>query len=378
MSKTPILNNIRIIPKDTDFLDRKVGSRGEVFYDQDNNTVRLFDGATTGGHSLAKNDLSNIDNQIFKDKANSAGISASTSVSEAPPVEPNPGELWFDTDTGILYLYYNDGTSSQWVQPVNVSVGSGGSGTSSNSFTTIAVSGQSSVVAENSADTLNLVAGPNITITTDAATDTITISAAAGEGGGSSANGFSIIGVYGGGDVTADVAGDTLTLIAGSGITLAADPDSDAITIASTVTSGVTYFSALYDATAASMTVDKFAYPAIARFEVTNSGVSAYLFNSHYTGNNPTLYVLSGTTISFNLNTTVPFLIQDATGTSYNTGLVHVSTNGVVSTGANAQGKTSGTLYWNIQRLAGGTFRYQGQSRPSMVGSIIVKDIGVI
>lgn len=52
----------------------------------------------------------------------------------------------------------------------------------SNSFATIAVSGQSDVVADSSTDTLTLVAGSNITITTDASTDTITIT---GTGGGS-------------------------------------------------------------------------------------------------------------------------------------------------------------------------------------------------
>jgi len=45
-----------------------------------------------------------------------------------------------------------------------------------NTFSFIAVSGQSTVSADTSTDTLTLVAGANITITTDAATDTITIS----------------------------------------------------------------------------------------------------------------------------------------------------------------------------------------------------------
>jgi len=44
-----------------------------------------------------------------------------------------------------------------------------------NVFNTIAVSGQSNVVADSSTDTLTLVAGSNITITTDAGTDSITI-----------------------------------------------------------------------------------------------------------------------------------------------------------------------------------------------------------
>lgn len=52
------------------------------------------------------------------------------------------------------------------------------------SFKTIAVAGQSNVVADSATDTLTLVAGSNITITTNAATDEITIAATGGGGGG--------------------------------------------------------------------------------------------------------------------------------------------------------------------------------------------------
>lgn len=52
-----------------------------------------------------------------------------------------------------------------------------------NIFSTIAVSGQSNVVADSTSDTLTLVAGSNVTITTDASTDTITIAASGGSGG---------------------------------------------------------------------------------------------------------------------------------------------------------------------------------------------------
>ena len=58
-----------------------------------------------------------------------------------------------------------------------------GSVVATNSFSTIAVSGQSNVTADTSTDTLTLVAGSNVTITTDPATDAITINAAAGSGG---------------------------------------------------------------------------------------------------------------------------------------------------------------------------------------------------
>jgi hypothetical protein len=47
-------------------------------------------------------------------------------VADAPPVAAD-NALWWESDTGNLYLRYNDGTSSQWV-PVTVGVGTGASG----------------------------------------------------------------------------------------------------------------------------------------------------------------------------------------------------------------------------------------------------------
>jgi len=42
-------------------------------------------------------------------------------VSDTAPVSPTNGALWWDSSTGGLYIYYNDGTSSQWVQVNGVS-----------------------------------------------------------------------------------------------------------------------------------------------------------------------------------------------------------------------------------------------------------------
>lgn len=68
-----------------------------------------------------------------------------------------------------------------------------------NLFSTIAVSGQSDVVADSTSDTLTLVAGSNVTITTNATSDTITI--AASGGGGLSDGDYGDITVSGSGTV---------------------------------------------------------------------------------------------------------------------------------------------------------------------------------
>lgn len=36
-------------------------------------------------------------------------------VSDTVPASPNAGDLWWKSDEGQMYVYYNDGSSSQWV-----------------------------------------------------------------------------------------------------------------------------------------------------------------------------------------------------------------------------------------------------------------------
>ena len=159
------------------------------------------------------------------------------------------------------------------------------------SFKTISVSGQSDVVADSSTDTLTLAAGSNVTITTNASTDTITFAATdtnttytAGTGisltgttfalnaaiedltnvsstspttgqvlkwdgsswapgtdsaGAGASNSFETIAISGQSSVVADSATDTLTLVAGDNVTLTTDASTDTITIASSGSSSL-------------------------------------------------------------------------------------------------------------------------------------------
>ena len=60
-----------------------------------------------------------------------AGLTASTGA----PSNPDAGDMWWDSDDGNLYVYYNDGDSSQWVH-INSGVrgaqGAEGAGTINN------------------------------------------------------------------------------------------------------------------------------------------------------------------------------------------------------------------------------------------------------
>jgi len=358
-----------------------------------------------------------------------------------------------------------------------------------NYFSTIAVAGQSSVVADSATDTLTLIAGTNVTITTNATTDAITINAAGGGastldglsdvvvsapttnqvlkydgtnwvngtdstgGVGSVSDSFTTIAVAGQSNIVADSSTDTLTLVAGTGISIATNAGTDTVTITSTVSAGVTNldgltdviitsaangqvlkyngsnwindtdstsgstnldaltdviitsasngqvlkyngsnwindtasagataFTGLSDVSSASLTVDKIYLPAITQLAVTANGSSAYRFDQYGTTDNPTIYAISGTTIAFDLSVGLsshPFLIRFS-GANYNTGLVHVTTAGVVTTGTSAQGKTSGTLYWKIPAGTFGTYGYLCSAHGGMIGTITVKDISAI
>ena len=122
MSKIPVFTAVRIIPREDDFLDRKIGSRGEIFYNRENNSLQLYDGITQGGIALAKADLSNISDADFLSKAVSSGVgtgggNVTVSVDDSVPSSPTNGNLWLNTNNGILYVYIDDGDSQQWIQP---------------------------------------------------------------------------------------------------------------------------------------------------------------------------------------------------------------------------------------------------------------------
>ena len=95
-----------------------------------------------------------------------------------------------------------------------------------NAFETIAVSGQSSVVADSISDTLTFAGGSGITLTTNASTDTITITNTS-----LGANAFGNVAVSGQTTVAADSTGDTLTLVGQNGVTITTDASSDTVTI---------------------------------------------------------------------------------------------------------------------------------------------------
>jgi len=173
------------------------------------------------------------------------------------------------------------------------------------------------------------------------------------------------------------------SVVAGTGY-ITANTSNGVVTINNTLTA----LNSLADANAlvtngTNHTIDKIAIQAAARFDVLFLGNTAYTMLNFVSGNNPTLYALSGTCIAFNLQVIGhPFVLQTTGGvdldwTTTNTygTLVHVSTTGTVSSGAGAMGKVTGTLYWNITPAFAGTVRYQCSLHSAMRGNIVVKNI---
>lgn len=60
-------------------------------------------------------------NNLLYIRTNSAweiasGGGASVTTSDGAPVDPEDGDLWYETDTGSMFVYYDDGASQQWVE----------------------------------------------------------------------------------------------------------------------------------------------------------------------------------------------------------------------------------------------------------------------
>ncbi len=93
-------------------------------------------------------------------------------------------------------------------------------------FKTIAVSGQSDIVADASTDTLTIVGSGGTSVTTNAGTDTLTISSTTVP-----ENIFKTIAVSGQSDIVADASTDTLTLVGSGGTTITTNAGTDTLTI---------------------------------------------------------------------------------------------------------------------------------------------------
>jgi hypothetical protein len=99
-------------------------------------------------------------------------------------------------------------------------------------------------------------------------------------------------------------------------------------------------------------------------------------FNSHYSGNNPSLHLSPGKTYAFHLNVTGhPFHLQTvsgaySSGNAYTTGLTHVANDGTVTTGSSALLKETGVLFVDTPQGYSADIYYVCQYHSSMAGTV--------
>lgn len=287
--------------------------------------------------------------------------------------------------------------------------------TNNNAFNTVTIAG-TDLVASGS-DTLNLVAGANITLTANAASDTVTIASGGGGGGGGTDLNSLSAGVI---DVAADSIGfidnndssnskketivDLIEAIAGNNLTasngvLNASGGSVAMTDVTdtTITSpqsndilkyfgndntwrNVT-FTPTYADISQQPTSDKALFEnsflnASTVLKVTHNGSSSYRFDQYGTTDNPTIYVKAGTTVGFDLTdaggVVHPFVIQTSGGSDYNEGLFALD-DGNYYSGSNANAGQGGALFWKVPADISGNYKYVCQAHSGMTGTIVVE-----
>jgi hypothetical protein len=153
---------------------------GNLFFKKDSGTASIVSVATlTGAQTLTNKTLTApVISTIVNTGTLTLPTATDTLVGRATTDTLTNKTLSSSVLTGTLTAGGGTGTSGQVLSSTGTGVqwvdqtGGGGSG---NSFTTIAVAGQSSVLADSTTDTLTLASAGMIGILTNATTDTITI-----------------------------------------------------------------------------------------------------------------------------------------------------------------------------------------------------------
>jgi hypothetical protein len=127
------------------------------FYDStSSNYIGLVAGSPSTNFTLTLPDADGTAGQVLKtDGAGTLSwVDKSVSVGQVPPGSPQQGDLWWSTLEANLYIYYNDGTSAQWVEATTGANGGnyGGSGSGISSLNGLTFPDQTFAVSSLGSD----------------------------------------------------------------------------------------------------------------------------------------------------------------------------------------------------------------------------------
>jgi hypothetical protein len=87
-SIAPIFNFYRLLPRKSEFLDRRIGGIGEFFYDQDSQTLRLYDGRTPSGIPMVSQ------NNLLEQLVDNDTATVTYTVTVTGPTAPDVGNKY--------------------------------------------------------------------------------------------------------------------------------------------------------------------------------------------------------------------------------------------------------------------------------------------
>jgi hypothetical protein len=122
---------------DVQILEHKVidGAANSLVVHLDTDVAGNLGVAHLGGGVGASNTTVFYGDGTWRVPGSDGGGGASITVSDTPPASPAVGQMWFDSASACLYVWYEDSTAGAWVVAVNVGSGSGGAGVLSISAT---------------------------------------------------------------------------------------------------------------------------------------------------------------------------------------------------------------------------------------------------